>query len=204
MATELPRFVFGLIATSVFEDEGANLAQELSLYAAREPTEARRVQRVLKARAPTLSGAYGALLIPAELFKPRFTVGWMAVLLLLFFVLRLIGGRGAKDENATSDPPRQLAPATDAQPERDDRFRVYQAIDELSSLAREHGLSDLESRLHRMRDSIAGDCTPLARELSAVVRLSRDKDVDVTYRAKTLWTEFARACPAEASQVPSP
>lgn len=204
VAAELPEFVFGSLASSVFEEDAASLVEELGLYAAREPKQARRAQRVLKAYAPSLFSAYGALLVPVEPFKKGWKIGWVPIVALVFGLLRLFGGGTTSEEIAAPAPHSRLAVPRTPPLQRYDRTSVHHAIDELTWLAQEHRRPELQSKLVAVGEAFTGDCTSLAREVNAVVELTPDKDANMTNHARTLWTEFARACPLQAGEVPAP
>ena len=204
VARKLPSSVFSALADSVRTGDATSLSDELELYAERNPAQAKRAQQTLKAQAPALFDAYGALLQRRQ----RFRVGWAPFLVVALFGLRALVPATA---HLTVTPPEPTPSGSAAPvPPSPHDFRaiyhqnVYRAIDRLEGLAREKRLYELEVRVLALGEACPGGCPALAREMDAVVRLTRNQDPAMIAEVKALWFEFERVCPVKASMVREP
>jgi len=209
VADQLPAFVFKSLAGAVFETDAASLADDLSLFAEANPEEAKRAERALKEHAPRLHAAYGPLFAPAPRFRKGWSFGWMPVMpviMLLSLLARLFVGSGGTTEYVEVPrpvPSTTWAPSFVVAPGQYDEKKVEQAVGELYSLARERGQSKLQDSLSAANRAFAGDCRRLAREIATVVEATQNNDAMLPH-ARTLWVEFARACPAQVTMVDAP
>lgn len=204
VARKLPTPVFSSVAGSVRTGDALSLSDELELYAERNPARARRAQQTLKAQAPTLFDAYGALLQRRQ----RFRVGWAPFLVVALFGLRALVPATAP---LTVTPPEptpsgSAAPVTPSPRDFGAIYHqsVYRAIERLAGLAREKQLHELEARVLALGQAFPGGCPTLAREMEAVVRLTRNQDPAMIAEVKSLWFEFERVCPVKARLVSEP